>query len=620
MINFKRFFSVVFLILCLSITMQLQAQDLTFFFSAGDLSGEPDRFGNTHTVGPEDAIDPRPFGNEALADVFFDEDNLWLIYQVEGNVFLVSHAPGFFEDSPELTMEITPALPGRYEVILNFLDSNAAPGTGPIQAALGDDDLQLYFEGDGTSVRATGGTTPGYPQFGGTTAGGMWWQSASLGEIEVEAGGTVNVRVDDVPGDQFGIVADFDVTSTFQGVTLRVIELGGAISEIQVNPAATEFATDVSGNQFKTGPVDESLAREDWLTVNGLGEGREDGSGKWHTRDGLGPYGPILESFPNNGNDAFAIKTSVIFSQGGNYDVFFSLGDTGVASDDDNIANPNPLAFGFAADSLTTYYAGDGEFKGTPGYNDYEISVGSISVEPGEQVDFFIDDVLEDAGGIGRSVYLGMRFVLKPDVAFSEFQVSPGVTEENFTDLFGNSFRTWPQDSAAFPSVEDWLTNAANGDSRSDGSGLWHTRGGLGPYGPILESFPNNGNDAMPLRTSVTFSQGGTYNVYFSLGDTGVASDADNITNPNPLIFGPEGGDVSIRVAGDGEFRGTPGYNDYEIFVEEVTVNAGDTLSYIVDDVQDAPGGIGRSVYLGMRFELAEGGGDPSDVSSWSLF
>ncbi|MBZ0258186.1 hypothetical protein K8I31_19125, partial [bacterium] len=83
------------------------AQEVSFFFSAGDLSGEPDRFGNTFVIEPMDAIDPRPFGNEALADVFFDDDNLWLIYQVDGNTMLVSHGPGFYEDAPEISMIIT---------------------------------------------------------------------------------------------------------------------------------------------------------------------------------------------------------------------------------------------------------------------------------------------------------------------------------------------------------------------------------------------------------------------------------------------------------------------------------------------------------------------------------
>ncbi|MGC9328121.1 MAG: hypothetical protein ACP5I1_10845, partial [Candidatus Hinthialibacter sp.] len=133
----------------------------TFTFLAGDFSGEPDRFGNSHRIVPEDAIDPREFGDEALQDVFFDEDNLWLRYRYEGDVFLVSHAPGFWEDAPELTMEITVAMGGKYEVIFNFLDSNDAPDTGPIQAALGDGDLVLYSHSN--SNRATGGTTPGYP-------------------------------------------------------------------------------------------------------------------------------------------------------------------------------------------------------------------------------------------------------------------------------------------------------------------------------------------------------------------------------------------------------------------------------------------------------------------------
>ena len=84
----------------------LQAQNITFFFSAGDLSGNPDRFGNTHSVGPAEAIDPRPFGNEALLDLFFDEDDKWLLYQVAGNTMLVSHAPSGFEDPPSQTMDL----------------------------------------------------------------------------------------------------------------------------------------------------------------------------------------------------------------------------------------------------------------------------------------------------------------------------------------------------------------------------------------------------------------------------------------------------------------------------------------------------------------------------------
>ncbi len=613
--NLFTIFSVCLLILFINTSKTVQAQDLSFFFSAGEW-GEPDRFGNTHEVFPsdsslslDDAIDPRPFGNEDLADVFFDEDGKWLIYQVEGNVFLVSHAPGFFEDSPELTMEITPALPGRYEVILNFLDSNQNPGTGPIQAALGDGELDMFFDGDGMSVRASGGTSPGYPIIGGETAGSMFWYTASLGEVEVEEGGTVSVRADDVPGDQFGIIADFSVTSTFQGVTLRVIELGGAISEIQVSPGAFEFTEDVSGNQFKTGPSDESLPQEEWLTVNA----NQNGDNLWNIREGLGPYGPILETFPSGGDDGSLLKTSVIFAQGGTYEAFLNVGDTGAADFDENVATPNPLNFGFSPDDLTTFVPNDGEFKGTPGYNDYEISLGEISVEAGEQLDFYIDDAPEFEG-VSRSVYLGMRFVLKPDIAFSEFQVSPGVFDESSTDLFGNSFRTWPVDEAAFPTQDDWLTIT----TREDGSNKWNIREGLGPYGPILESFPNSGNDAPTLQTSVTFAQGGTYNVILNVGDIGAADPQENSDNPTPLNFAFEGEDLTRWHANDGTFAGTPGYNDYEMDVGQVTVEAGETLNFIIDDVQD--GTALRSVYLGMRFELVDGGDGPSDVSSWSLY
>ena len=149
------------------------AQDITFFFAAGDFSGEPDRFGNTHTVGPADAIEARPFGDEELLeeDTYFDEDNKWLIYVVGGNTLLVSHAPGELEDSPELFMDITVAMGGKYEVILNFLDNNSDPGSGPIQAALGDGELMEYSELN--AIRATGGVSPGYPQSDNSITGNI---------------------------------------------------------------------------------------------------------------------------------------------------------------------------------------------------------------------------------------------------------------------------------------------------------------------------------------------------------------------------------------------------------------------------------------------------------------
>ena len=574
----------IYLSLFLSATSLGYAQEISFFFSAGDFSGEPDRFGNTHTVGPGEAIEPRPFGNEALDDVFFDEDNLWLIYVHEGNTFLVSHAPGDFEDSPEVYMDITVAIGGTYEVILDHLDNRSEPGSGPIQAALGDNDLVEYSELNSTP--ATGGTAPGYPSIGNVTSGNMWWQTVSLGEVEVEAGEVIRVRVDDVAG----FAEDF-VTSTWNGVTLRVIELSGSILEVQVSPGAFDWVTDVSGNQFRTGPVDTAAfpTQADWLTVNA----NSSSDNFWNIREGLGSYGPILESFPNAGEDAPPLQTSVILANGGTYDVFFSLGDVGAVDAEENLVNQTPLNFAFEGSDFTRWHANDGEFKGTPGYNDYEMAVGEITVADGEQVNFLIDDVQD--GTASRSVYLGMRLVARPSLQISEFQVSPGVFEST-TDLFGNTFHTGPADAASFPAQEDWLT--VNANSSSDN--LWNIREGLGSYGPIIESFPAAGEDAPTLQTSVTFATPGVYDVFFSLGDIGAVDAEENLVNQTPLNFAFDGEGFTRWHANDGTFNGTPGYNDYEMSVGQVRVATDETLRFLIDDVQD--GTAARSVYLGMRF------------------
>ncbi len=586
------------------VAFSASAQDITFYFSAGDFSGEPDRFGNTFKVVPEDAIDPREYGNEELLDVYFDEDNLWLKYREAGNVLLVSHGPGYWEDAPELTMEITAAMAGKYEVILNFLDANGAPDTGPIQAALGDEALVLYS--DANAIGATGGTSPGYPTVGGGTAGNMWWYTVSLGEAEVDAGGVIKVRVDDVPGDAFDIPAEPHVTSTFQGVTLRVIELGGALSEVQVSPGETEWTTDISGNQFRTWAADEAVypALEDWLTINA----NSNSDSLWNIREGLGSYGPIIESFPSGGDDAPTLKTSIIFAEAGTYDAFVNIGDTGASDPDENLATPNPLKVALEGEELITRVAGDGVFKGTPGYNDYEVALGSITVSAGEQVNYIIDDA-PDFEGVSRSVYLGMRFSKQVQVVLSEFQVSPGVIEM-YTDIGGNQYRTWPVDEAAYPTQEDWLTIT----SREDGSNKWNIREGLGPYGPILESFPPV-NDAPSLRTAVTFARGGAYEVYLSLGDIAASEFDENAANPTPLKFGIEGQEMKNWHANDGTFNGTPGYNDYEMSIGTISVSGGETVGFIIDDSTDYEGAL-RSVYLGMRFVVAE----PTTVDSWSLY
>ncbi len=420
----------------------VQAQDITFFFPAGDLSGEVDRFGNTHTVGPATAIETLPFGSDDLLDVAFDKDNKWLIYGVEGNTFLVSHAPGGLEDSPEISMDVTLAVGGKFEVILNFLDSNAIPGDAPIQAAIGDDDLMTYTELN--AIRATGGTTPGYPVPDGSTLGAMWWQSVSLGEVEVETGGEFSVRVDDLESD----TEEEFVTSTFQGITLRVIELTGAIAEIQVSPGVFDWATDVGGNQFKTGPQNSTLTQEDWLTVNA----NDSADGLWNIREGLGSYGPVIESFPLSGDDAPTLQTSVIFAKSGTYDVFFSLGDTGQVNPEENLAAPTPLNFAFEGDELTRWHANDGEFKGSPGYNDYEMSVGQVSVRAGQITNFIIDDVQDDTAT--RSVYLGMRFVFAG--ASNPFQITGLAVADD------NVMVTWSPLAGKFyavdvsPDLADW--------------------------------------------------------------------------------------------------------------------------------------------------------------------
>ena len=589
--SLKLCWSLAFLLM-LGATQSTIAQNITFFFSAGDLEGEADRFGNTYTVGPLDAIDPRPFGNDDLVDIFFDEDDKWLIYEVGGNTMLVSHSPGGFEDSPELFMDITAAIGGKYEVILNFLDSRATPGAAPIKAALGDSELVEYSELNSTP--ATGGTQPGYPQFDGTTQGNMWWQTVSLGEVEVEDGGVIKVRVDDSDD----IFSDEWITTTWQGVTLRVIELGGAISEIQVSPGAFDWVTDVSGNQFKTGPQDSALSEEEWITINA----NSASDNLWNIREGLGSYGPIIESFPGSGEDAPTLQTSVKFASGGTYDVFFSLGDIGAVDEEENLTNQTPLNFGREGEDLVRWHANDGEFKGTPGYNDYEMHVGQIEVADGEQVNFLVDDV-QDGTAI-RSVYLGMRFVKQANIAISEFNVSPGVFEAT-TDLFGNTIVTGPLDAETYPALEDWITINAN----SANDGLWNIREGLGSYGPILESFPLGGDDAPTLQTTVTFGTAGTYEVYFSLGDVGAVDEEENLNTPTPLNFAFEGEEFTRWHANDGTFIGTPGYNDYEMSVGQITVAKGETRNFLIDDVQD--GTATRSVYLGMRFVFVEGGGEP---------
>lgn len=394
------------LVVILLVGVGVSAQEFTIFFPAGTVEKATDRFGNTFVVGPASAIESRPLDTLVNEGVIFEEDKKWLVHRVEGNLFLVSHAPGLWEDAPEVKMEITVGSGGKYQVTLNFLDSNTALGTGPIQAALGSGDLVIYSADN--SVRASGGTTPAYPFSDGTTSGAMFWYSVVLGEVEVKDGETITIRIDDVPGDKFGIAASLEVCSVFQGITLTVLEGGPPLPEIQVSPGVFEWFTDRNGHKYKTWPADEAAypTQDDWLTITT----RQDGSGKWNIRQKLGPYGPILESFPSAGNDAMPLRTSVIFAQAGMYDVYVSLGDTAAADPAQNLTEPNPLIFGIEGKELKSWHPNDGVFKGTPGYNDYEVFVSQITVKEGEQVNFIVDDDIEYPG-VYRSVYLGMRIV-----------------------------------------------------------------------------------------------------------------------------------------------------------------------------------------------------------------
>jgi len=396
------FFIVVVLILAVSVS----AQDFNIFFPAGTPEETTDRFGNTYKVGPADAIESEDLDTLVNEGVFFEEDGKWLVYPYEGDLLLLSHGPGMWEDAPEVTMEITLSHAGTYRVTFNFLESNSAPGTGPIFAALGDADLELYNVDN--SERRSGGTSPAVPFSDGGTGGSMFWYSAVLGEVEVQDGETITIRVDDVPGDQYQLDSPMESASTFHGVTLTVLEGGPPLPEIQVSPGVFEWFTDKNGHQYKTWPADEAAypTQEDWLTITT----RQDGSGMWNIRQNLGTFGPILESFPRNGNDAMPLRTSVIFAEAGTYQVYLRIGDTAAAEPQQNLDEPNPLLFGIEGQEIKSYHPNDGEFQGTPGYNDYEIAFGQISVDAGEQVNFIIDDD-QEYPNVYRSVYLGLRIV-----------------------------------------------------------------------------------------------------------------------------------------------------------------------------------------------------------------
>ncbi len=184
-----------------------------------------------------------------------------------------------------------------------------------------------------------------------------------------------------------------------------------------------------------------------------------------------------------------------------------------------------------------------------------------------------------------------------------------------FTDKNGNQYRTWAMDENAYPNLEDWLTDHKSG-SGSDNQ--WNTRDGLGIFGPILEAFPGGETeDAPPLRTTVIPAEGGTYDVFYYFGDTGASDPQENLDLPHPTWVYFEGEEPRYFVAGDGEFVGLHGYNTYEMYLGQVTVEAGEEINVIIDDGYQHELSVdgSRSVYCGLLLDIAETG-----IEHWSIY
>ncbi|MGI6458158.1 MAG: hypothetical protein ACOX5R_21425 [bacterium] len=311
----------------------------------------------------------------------FHQDNLWSIYPVTGRTILISYGPGSQEDSPPLTTRITLAHAGTYEVIFNFLDSDDNPDEGIIEASLNDGETLEY--GAAIATRASGGTSPGYPWIDNTYVSGMFWYSAVMGQVTVEAGETIEIHVDDAQ-DWSGLEY---ITSSYEGVTLRVIEGGPSLTEIQVSPAAMyEWIEDNAGNRYTIVAADESLTKEQVFTTTA-----SETDNLWRVRD-LGIYGTIYESRSGEGTeDAPQLKTIVEVANAGTYDVFLLFGDVGEVGTDDE-TSVQPILAGFEGEPLKTYYQRDAEFIGLWGYNIMEVKIGTVTVDAGGQIVVYIDD------------------------------------------------------------------------------------------------------------------------------------------------------------------------------------------------------------------------------------
>lgn len=347
----------------------------------------------------------------------FNTDDKWMTYSVAGQRTLVlSNGPGSSEDAPMLTTEITLAHAGTYEVIFQFMDSEQFPDEGWIEASLNDGDFEEYGAYHVDAVRATGGTSPPYPWIDHSYQGNMFWYTAVMGEVTVEGGDTITIRVDDV---QDTSQQDY-IASVFEGVTLRVLEGGPPITDIQVSTEFRyEWGEDDRGNRYQIVAADESLTEDQVFS-----ETRDGSDNLWELRQpNMGPYGVIYSGFnPAGTEDCPMLKTMVEVADGGTYDVYMYVGDVAEVGTDD-LESPQPIMAGFSSDDLTTYLQADGEFIGLYGFNVLKTYIGTVTLEDGELLEVFIDDAPEVEGNDRRSNYGGLILELSDDTSVKDWSL-----------------------------------------------------------------------------------------------------------------------------------------------------------------------------------------------------
>lgn len=383
-------------------TIHASAQETKLFFPSAALEKTTDKFGNTYVTGPADAVIQFPADFETATELHnFDMDNKWMICPATGRDLVMSHGPGMSEDAPELTMVITVAFAGKYEVIFHFMDSYDTPNEGVIKASLNDGEAQEYSAANPNAVKATGGTSPGYPMVDGTYTSGMYWYTAVMGTVDLQVGGTVTLKIDDVQGTS---ASEF-MASVFEGVTLRVIEGGPEIPDIR---ASTEFrytwGEDKNGNRYTTQAADDSLTVDDVFTTT-----RTNSDSLWELRTpNMGPYGFIYSGYgPAGTEDCPMLKVIIEIAVGGSYDVYMYLGDVAQVGTDD-LTSPCPIKAGFDSTNLKTYFQADGKFIGLYGFNVLQVPLGTVTVADKGVITVYIDDADQVEGSDRRSNYGGL--------------------------------------------------------------------------------------------------------------------------------------------------------------------------------------------------------------------